>query len=110
METVGYDGKVENEDGGRLRLMDSVLSERAGGELEDGGEKKCECVFCGITSGRRECAVVYSNDYVMAICDRQPVAEGHCLVLLRNHRTTMNDVSRGEKVEMGWHVDISYMD
>jgi len=82
---------VEN-DGVVGKAMDSSF-------LAKREEKACEnldCVFCRIVSGIDESAIVYSDDKVISILDKYPVAKGHCLVMLRRHRSTLNDMMPDE--------------
>ena len=52
-----------------------------------------DCIFCLISSGEAPAQIVYENDSVLAIMDIFPWAEGHTLVIPRNHAPTIWDVS-----------------
>ncbi|MGC8608539.1 MAG: HIT family protein [Thermoplasmata archaeon] len=48
-------------------------------------DKSQYCEFCEIISGRKEAAIVYSDQYVVVFLDKKPVFKGHCLVATRKH-------------------------
>ena len=54
------------------------------------------CIFCSIIAGAIPCARVYENDRVLAFLDINPIAEGHTLVVLKNHYPTLLDVPADE--------------
>lgn len=43
------------------------------------------CVFCAIAEGKSPAFFIYSDNDVMAILDKYPVAIGHTLVMPRKH-------------------------
>jgi len=51
-----------------------------------------ECVFCQISAGKSPAHVIYSDEQVMAILDKYPVAIGHTLVMPRNHFENLLEV------------------
>lgn len=44
-----------------------------------------DCIFCKIISGEIPSATIYEDDEFKAILDRFPSAEGHVLILPKNH-------------------------
>lgn len=48
-----------------------------------------DCLFCKIVAGKIPCAKVYEDDDVLAFLDINPVAEGHTLVVLKEHYPTL---------------------
>jgi len=44
-----------------------------------------ECIFCDIVSGKIPCARVYEDDYILSFLDIGPLAEGHLLVIPKQH-------------------------
>lgn len=54
------------------------------------------CIFCKIIKGEIPCARIYEDERVLAFLDINPVAEGHALVVLKNHYPTLLDVPARE--------------
>lgn len=52
-----------------------------------------ECIFCRIVAGTAPSATIYQDDLVVAIMDVNPAADGHCLVVSREHAPTIFDLS-----------------
>ena len=50
------------------------------------------CIFCNIVAGKIPCARVYEDERVLAFLDINPIAEGHTLVVPKNHYPTLLDV------------------
>ncbi len=51
-----------------------------------------ECVFCRIIQKELPSFEIYSDSYVLALLDINPVSEGHTLVIPRNHSDNLSDV------------------
>lgn len=51
-----------------------------------------ECVFCRIVRKELPSFEIYSDSYVLALLDINPVSEGHTLVIPRNHSDNLSDV------------------
>lgn len=51
------------------------------------------CVFCEIVRGTAPASFVYQDDTVVAFMDIQPIAQGHMLVLPREHAVLMTDIN-----------------
>ena len=54
---------------------------------------KNNCVFCAIAAGEIPCFKVYEDDLVLAYLDINPFAEGHTLVIPKEHSTGILDTS-----------------
>ena len=50
------------------------------------------CIFCKIVSAEIPSAVVYEDESVLAFLDVGPLADGHLLVIPREHYTRLTDV------------------
>ena len=53
---------------------------------------KTECVFCKIARGVVNAKVVYEDETTLAFLDSQPVAEGHVLVIPKEHYVNLFDI------------------
>lgn len=51
-----------------------------------------DCVFCRIVAGEEPAHVVYDGDGAMGFLDVNAAAEGHTLVVPRNHHRTLTDM------------------
>ncbi len=51
-----------------------------------------DCVFCRIVAGAIPAARVFENDHVLAFLDIGPLAEGHLLVIPREHYTRLEQM------------------
>ena len=52
-----------------------------------------ECVFCKIVAVEIPAQVVYENESILAFLDIGPLADGHLLVVPKEHLTVMTDLS-----------------
>jgi histidine triad (HIT) family protein len=52
-----------------------------------------DCVFCRIAAGEIPAAKVYEDDACVAFLDVGPLAEGHVLLILRQHIETMEQLT-----------------
>ena len=50
------------------------------------------CIFCKIIAAEVPAAVVYEDDSIVAFLDIGPLADGHLLVIPREHYTRLTDV------------------
>ena len=50
------------------------------------------CIFCKIIAAEIPAAVVYEDDTVLAFLDVGPLADGHLLVIPREHYTRLTEV------------------
>lgn len=51
-----------------------------------------DCLFCSISSGETDAAVVWRDDYFAAFLDVRPVFKGHVLLVPRLHVVTLPDL------------------
>jgi diadenosine tetraphosphate (Ap4A) HIT family hydrolase len=66
-----------------------------------------DCVFCGIAAGEAEASVVHEGERTVAFMDRNPIAEGHVLVVPRGHAEGLSDLDPavgGRLFEVGQRV------
>jgi len=55
-------------------------------------EKDNDCIFCKIAKGEVESEKVYDDDNFIGILDINPKAEGHSLIIPKNHYKTILDM------------------
>lgn len=60
-----------------------------------------ECIFCKIIKGEIPCAKVFENEFVIAFLDIAPLAEGHTLVIPKEHHVTMAEMPEDLAAEIG---------
>lgn len=51
-----------------------------------------DCVFCKIVAAELQASVVYEDDAVLSFLDTGPLAEGHLLIIPREHFSHLTDV------------------
>jgi len=54
--------------------------------------KDPDCIFCKIAAGEVPCAKVYEDDAALAFMDIGPLAEGHVLLIPREHYQTVGQM------------------
>ena len=54
------------------------------------------CLFCRIAAEEAEAFRVWENETCLAFLDHRPLFPGHCLVIPRQHRETVADLSDSE--------------
>jgi histidine triad (HIT) family protein len=50
------------------------------------------CIFCKIVAGQMPCFKLLEDDNTLAIMDIYPANDGHCLVLAKEHHSTLFDI------------------
>ncbi len=50
-----------------------------------------ECIFCKIIKGEIPAAKVYEDELILAFLDINPVSEGHCLLVPKDHYDRLDD-------------------
>ncbi len=55
-------------------------------------ENKDDCIFCKIVKGEIESEKIYEDDNFFAILDVNPKAEGHTLIISKQHYKNILDV------------------
>jgi histidine triad (HIT) family protein len=60
-----------------------------------------DCLFCGIVAGDVPSHTVYEDDEVSAFLDVNPLAEGHTLVVPKEHYERMGDLPAGQAGAVG---------
>jgi histidine triad (HIT) family protein len=51
-----------------------------------------DCLFCKMVKGEIPCKKIYEDDKVMAILDLHPSADGHTLIIPKEHFTDFYDI------------------
>lgn len=60
------------------------------------GGRPVSCIFCDIVAGKSDVRVVDRSDEALAFMDAFPCAPGHVLVIPKNHRVLIQDMSGEE--------------
>jgi len=55
-----------------------------------------DCIFCKIVSGAIPAAIIYENDYVVAIDDIHPAAKVHALIITKTHYCNILELDPGD--------------
>lgn len=59
-----------------------------------------DCIFCKIVSGQIPCTKVFENDAVLAFLDIAPAAEGHTLVIPKQHTERVDAADANTLIEI----------
>lgn len=51
-----------------------------------------DCIFCRIVDGEIPSRTVFEDEHVIAFLDANPLAEGHTLVVPREHHETLEEI------------------
>ena len=54
-----------------------------------------DCIFCKIIAGQIPCHKLYEDDDVLAFLDIGPLSRGHCLIIPKEHYTTIDQMPAG---------------
>jgi len=63
--------------------------------------RDAQCIFCRIVSTEIPAAVVYADEFVLAFMDIGPLAEGHLLVIPREHAAMLTELSAESASRLG---------
>ncbi|QUG42733.1 HIT family protein [Psychrobacillus sp. INOP01] len=55
-----------------------------------------ECIFCKIIDGSIPSAKIYEDEHVYAFMDIMPLTKGHTLIIPKNHKENVYDLSEEE--------------
>lgn len=55
-----------------------------------------ECIFCKIIDGSIPSAKIYEDEHVYAFMDIMPLTKGHTLIIPKNHKENVYDLSEDE--------------
>ena len=55
-----------------------------------------DCIFCKIVAGKIPALRLFENDDILAFLDIGPLADGHTLVLPKDHHELLSDMSERE--------------
>jgi len=75
-----------------LQKFLSTLNEEQVSFLKQQWGQGGECIFCSIAEGKTKSHKIYEDEKYIAILDINPVNEGHCLILPRQHLKFINEV------------------
>lgn len=54
--------------------------------------RDANCIFCKIIAGQIPCHKLYEDDRVLAFLDIGPLSQGHCLIIPKEHYTTIDQM------------------
>lgn len=63
-----------------------------------------DCVLCKIVAGEIPCVKVLQDDVALALMDIGPLAEGHVLLIPRQHVETIDDLTADEAAALLRHL------
>ncbi len=58
------------------------------------------CIFCNIIHGKINSRKIYETAYSMVILDAFPIKEGHTLIISKNHKTKIQELSIEENKDI----------
>lgn len=58
------------------------------------------CIFCKIAEGTLPSEKIYEDDHVIAIMDVMPVTKGHVLLIPKNHRENLYEMTEEEAAHL----------
>jgi len=56
-----------------------------------------DCLFCNIVNGKRKGYIVYEDNLVLGILDVDPINKGHILLITKEHRLDIDDLTTEER-------------
>ena len=68
--------------------------------------KDPNCIFCKLAAGEIPCAKVLDTDDALAFVDIGPLAEGHTLLIPKNHYVTLDEMPADEAGAMLRHLPV----
>ncbi|MBL7147324.1 MAG: HIT family protein [Nanoarchaeota archaeon] len=75
-----------------LQKFLKTLNEEQVNFLKQHWGKGSECIFCSIIDEKVNSYKIYENEKYVVVLDINPVNEGHCLILPREHLKFINEV------------------
>lgn len=76
----------------KLQKFLSTLNEEQISFLKQYWSKSGECIFCSIVNGNVKSYKIYENEKYVVVLDINPVNEGHCLIIPREHLRNITDI------------------
>jgi len=61
---------------------------------------KSDCIFCKIAAGKIKTEKIADTDNFIVINDANPIAEGHCLIISKNHYENVLDLPTTLGIEL----------
>ncbi len=59
-------------------------------------QNQSECIFCQIVAKKIPCFKVYEDERTLAFSDINPLADGHTLVISKNHAVNLLEITPGD--------------
>lgn len=59
------------------------------------------CIFCQIIAGERPGTIIYQDDRLIALQDKNPQAPTHILIIPREHIESLNDAAQSDEALLG---------
>lgn len=59
-----------------------------------------DCIFCKIINGDVPSAKIYEDEHVYAFMDIMPVTKGHALIIPKNHKENVYDLTSDEASQL----------
>ncbi|MHA2175679.1 MAG: HIT family protein [Candidatus Hodarchaeales archaeon] len=59
------------------------------------------CIFCEIIKGNLPSTKIYEDEKTIAFLDKFPLAEGHTLIIPKNHSETLYEISETDSEAVG---------
>ncbi|MHC4294517.1 MAG: HIT family protein [Planctomycetota bacterium] len=63
--------------------------------------KDSDCIFCKIAAGEIPCCKIYEDELTLGFMDIAPLAEGHVLLIPRDHCVTADEMSPEQGAAIG---------
>jgi histidine triad (HIT) family protein len=60
------------------------------------------CIFCQIIAGLRPGEIIYQDDHLVALQDKNPQAPTHVLIIPREHMESLNDAAQSDEPLLGY--------
>jgi len=60
-----------------------------------------DCIFCKIVAVEIPASVVYEDESILAFLDIGPLADGHLLVIPREHTSKLSELSASDSAKLG---------
>ncbi len=58
------------------------------------------CIFCEIINGKIKARKIYETKHSVALLDAFPLKEGHTLIISKNHKKKVEDLTKEENVDI----------
>lgn len=65
------------------------------------------CLFCQIIAGERPGEILYHDDHLIALQDKNPQAPTHVLIIPREHMESLNDAAQSDEPLLGYLLRVT---